>query len=40
MNKTEKIICLLLGAVLAWYIFSESGKAKERAKAAAEQAAV
>ncbi len=22
MNKTEKIICILLGAVLAWYIFS------------------
>ena len=40
MNKTEKIICILLGAVLAWYLFSESGKAKERAKAAAEQAAV
>ena len=31
MNKTEKLICLVLGAVLAWYIFSEMGKAKERA---------
>ena len=40
MNKTEKIICILLGAVLAWYLFSENGKAKERAKAAAEQAAI
>ena len=30
MNKTEKLICLVLGAVLAWYIFSEMGKAKER----------
>ena len=26
MNKSEKIICLLLGAILAWYIYSESGK--------------
>ncbi len=40
MNKSEKIICLLLGAVLAWYIYGEMGKAKERAKLAAEQAAV
>ncbi len=40
MNKTEKIICILLGAVLAWYIFNETGKAKERQKAAAEQAAI
>ena len=40
MNKTEKIICLLLGAVLAWYIWAEMGRAKERAKAAAEQAAI
>ena len=32
MNKTEKLICLILGAVLAWYIFSEMGKAKEAAK--------
>ena len=40
MNKSEKIICLLLGAGLAWYIYGEMGKAKERAKLAAEQAAV
>jgi len=40
MNKTEKLICLLLGAVLAWYIWSEMGRAKERAKYAAEQAAI
>ena len=33
MNKTEKLICLVLGAVLAWYIWSETGKAKERAAA-------
>ena len=31
MNKIEKIICLVLGAVLAWYIWAEMGKAKERA---------
>lgn len=36
MNKTEKIICLLLGAVLAWYIFTEIPKQK-KAAAAAEQ---
>ncbi len=40
MNKTEKLICLLLGAVLAWYIWSEMGRSKERAKYAAEQAAI
>ena len=33
MNKTEKIICLVLGGVLAWYIFMEMGKSKEAAKA-------
>ena len=40
MNKTEKIICLLLGAVLAWYLFVEMDHAKERQKevAQAEQA--
>ena len=37
MNKSEKIICLILGAVLIWYIFNETGKAK---KAAAEQPTV
>ena len=40
MNKTEKLICLVLGAVLAWYIFSEMGKAKEAAKQAAENVVV
>ena len=35
MNKTEKLICLVLGAVFAWYIFSEMGKSKEAAKQAA-----
>lgn len=40
MNKTEKLICLLLGAVLAWYVWSEMGRSKERAKYAAEQAAI
>lgn len=40
MNKSEKIICLLLGTILAWYIFNETGKVKERAKQAAEQAVV
>ena len=39
MNKSEKIICLLLGAVLAWYIWGEFGRAKERAKYAAEHPA-
>ena len=33
MNKTEKIICLVLGAVLAWYIFNETGKAKQSSSA-------
>ena len=36
MNKTEKLICLVLGAVLAWYIFSEMGKAKEQAAKSGE----
>ncbi len=31
MNKAEKLICLVLGAVLAWYIFIETGKAKKDA---------
>ena len=35
MNKTEKLICLVLGAVLAWYVFSEMGKSKEAAREAA-----
>ena len=33
MNKSEKLICLVLGALLAWYIWSEMGKQKERAAA-------
>ena len=40
MNKTEKLICVLLGAVLAWYIWSEMGRAKERQRYLAEQAAI
>ena len=37
MNKTEKIICLVLGAVLAWYLFVEMPRqAKERQEAAAQ----
>ncbi|MBO7683722.1 MAG: YidC/Oxa1 family insertase periplasmic-domain containing protein [Kiritimatiellae bacterium] len=39
MNKTEKIVCLVLGAVLAWYLFVETPRqAKERQKASAEAA--
>jgi len=44
MNKTEKIICILLGAVLAWYIFIEMPKqsqaAADAAKASREAAPV
>ncbi len=49
MNKTEKIICLLLGGVLAWYLFLEMPKqqkvqreaavAAQKAQAAAQAAA-
>ena len=40
MNKTEKLICLLLGGVLAWYLFVQSPKeAKARAEYAKAQAA-
>ena len=31
MNRAEKIICLVLGAVLAWYVFNEAGKARQPA---------
>ena len=31
MNKTEKLICLILGAVLAWYILNEMGNARKAA---------
>ena len=34
MNKTEKLICLALGAILAWYIFNGAEKAKDTAKQA------
>jgi len=40
MNKVEKLICLALGAVLAWWIWSEMGRSKERARLAAEQSAL
>lgn len=40
MNKIEKIICLVLGAVLAWYIWAEMGKTKARAAQAAKQVQV
>ena len=37
MNKTEKIICLVLGAVLVWYLFVESPRqSKARQEAAAD----
>ncbi len=39
MNKTEKIICLVLGAVLVWYLFVEMPRqAKERQEAVAQAA--
>ena len=31
MNKTEKLICFVLAALLAGYIFMESGKRKDAA---------
>ncbi|MBR2838442.1 MAG: YidC/Oxa1 family insertase periplasmic-domain containing protein, partial [Kiritimatiellae bacterium] len=40
MNNTEKIICLVLGAVLAWYLFVETPRqAKARQEAVQAQAA-
>ena len=36
MNKTEKIICILLGAVLAWYLFIEMPKQSQAAADAAK----
>ena len=40
MNKTEKLICLVLGGVLAWYLFVQSPRsAAERAAAAQPEAA-
>ena len=38
MNKTEKLICLLLGAGLAWYLFLEMPK-EQKARAEAAKAA-
>ncbi len=38
MNKVEKLICLVLGAVLAWYVFTEMGNAKKAAESQAEAA--
>jgi YidC/Oxa1 family membrane protein insertase len=39
MNKTEKLICLVLGGVLAWYLFVQQPKeAKARAEYAKAQA--
>ena len=35
MNKTEKLICFVLVALLAGYIFMESGKRKDAAQAVA-----
>lgn len=40
MNKTEKIISLLLGAVLAWYIFFEVPKSKSAGGGDAAQTVV
>ena len=40
MNKTEKLICLVLGAVLAWYIFIEMPKQSQAAADAAKAQAV
>ena len=40
MNKTEKLICLVLGAVLAWYVWSEMGKAKDQPKSREAEVAV
>ena len=36
MNKTEKIVSLLLGAVLAWYVFVEMPRESQRAADAAK----
>ena len=36
MNKTEKLICLVLGAVLAWYIFVEMPRESQKAADAAK----
>ena len=38
MNKSEKLICIVLGLVLAFYIFNSMRDAKKAREAAAEQA--
>ena len=40
MNKTEKLICLVLGAILAWYIYDGMKASRARQEAAAEAAAI
>jgi len=40
MNKTEKIICLVLGLALAWYLWDSTSKAKAQAARQAELAAI
>ena len=39
MNKTEKIISLLLGAALAWYLFVELPKSNKAREARYREAA-
>lgn len=36
MNKTEKLICMLLGAVLAWYLFTQKGAPKRESAVEAQ----
>ena len=40
MNRTEKIICILLGAVLAWYIFGQSKNRPQQPQPVAQPPAV
>ena len=40
MNRTEKIICILLGAVLAWYIFGQSKNRPQQPRPVAQPPAV
>ena len=39
MNKAEKLICVVLGAVLAWYLFTQMGNAKKQQAASGRQPA-
>ena len=32
MNKTEKIVCILLGCVLGWYLFTQNSRPQEAAQ--------